>query len=166
MLHRVVPWASGAGPEDEGGSLYVARLYQGAGRHDNPDTYGALYASRLPAGAVAERLQRFRNQTLADTHLAPSPGIRYALVRLDDLRPSRVATHDREVTRPVALRLYEEGFAGFEWWSTIEASWINVTLFAERAMPRLTIAEEPEPLTLQHTAVRDAAEALGIRLAA
>ncbi|MGH2696957.1 MAG: hypothetical protein ACRDIW_08200, partial [Actinomycetota bacterium] len=59
---------------------------------------------------------------------------------------------------------YEEGVAGFEWWSTIEASWINVTLFDDRVAGRLTVVGEPEPLTLDHPAVREAAEAVGVLL--
>jgi hypothetical protein len=82
------------------------------------------------------------------------------------LRPSRVATSEREVTQPMAVTLYEEGVPGFEWWSTIEASWINVTLFEDRVVDRLTLAGEPEPLTLEHPAVREAAEAVGVLLAA
>ena len=82
------------------------------------------------------------------------------------LRPSRVATSEREVTQPMAVTLYEEGVPGFEWWSTIEASWINVTLFEDRVVDRLTLAGEPEPLTLDHPAVREAAEAVGVLLAA
>ena len=82
------------------------------------------------------------------------------------LRPSRVATSEREVTQPMAVTLYEEGVPGFEWWSTIEASWINVTLFEDRVVDRLILAGEPEPLTLDHPAVREAAEAVGVLLAA
>jgi hypothetical protein len=75
-----------------------------------------------------------------------------------------VATHDREATQPIALALYEEGIDGFEWWSTIEASWINVTLFEDRVVERLSLAGDPEPLRLDHPAVREAAEAVGVLL--
>ena len=82
------------------------------------------------------------------------------------LRPSRVATSEREVTQPMAVTLYEEGVPGFEWWSTIEASWINVTLFEDRVLNRLTLAAEPELLTIEHPVVREAADAVGVLLAA
>lgn len=65
----------------------------------------------------------------------------------------------------MALALYEDGLPGFEWWSTIEASWINVTLFEDRVIDKLTLVGEPEPLTLDHPAVRDAADAVGVLLA-
>lgn len=81
-----------------------------------------------------------------------------------DLRPSGVATRDRERTQPIALALYEEGVPGFEWWSTIEASWINVTLFSERVWDRLALVGEPAPLTIEHPAVRAAADAVGVLL--
>ena len=81
------------------------------------------------------------------------------------LRPSRVATGDRTVTQRVAVDLFEEGIPGFAWWSTIEASWSNVTLFAERAVPSLRVDGDPEPLTLRSPSVREAADAVGIRLA-
>jgi RES domain len=81
------------------------------------------------------------------------------------LRPSGVATRDRELTQPLALSIYQEGTQGFEWWSAIEASWINVTLFEDRAVDRLAVAGEPEPLTIDHPVVREAAEAVGVLLA-
>lgn len=46
----------------------------------------------------------------------------------------------------------------------LEVSWTNVTLFAERASPRLRIAGEPEMLSVRHETVRSAADALGVRL--
>jgi hypothetical protein len=81
-----------------------------------------------------------------------------------DLRPSGVATGDRTVTQRMALDVYREGAVGISWWSTIEASWINLTLFAERATERLRLAGEPEPLGPRHPAVREAAEAVGVTL--
>ena len=167
-----------------GGPLFVPRLDQGRGRHDNPETYGALYLSRSNVSPVAELLRDYLGRpvevtrllhegspvslaSINDTDLNP-------LLDLDDprnlvareLRPSGVATREREVTQPLALTIYGEGAAGFEWWSTIEASWINVTLFEDRVTDQLTLAGEPEPLTLEHPAVREAAEAVGILLPA
>jgi hypothetical protein len=132
---------------------------------------------------VAELLMVFRTQPLLAQYLA-AEGFPYALASIDDsavdglldlddprslvgrsLRPSSVATRNRKLTRPMARAIYEEGVPGFEWWSTIEASWINVTLFEDRVVDRLTLAAEPEPLTLDHPAVREAAEAVGVLLA-
>src|SRR5262245_10526952 len=111
MLFRVFPMLSGAATLEPGGPLFVPRERQGAGRHDHPDAYGALYVSRLALSAVAERIQAFRGQALADADLRLVDGSRYALatfdedgldglVDLDDppelsrrtLRPSMVAT--------------------------------------------------------------------------
>jgi hypothetical protein len=133
---------------------------------------------------VAEHLRALRVRTITDRHLLRESG-RLSLAMVDDttlndlldlddprnlvareLRPSGVATRDRKVTQPLALSIYQEGVAGFEWWSTIEASWINVTLFADRVVDRLTVAGEPEPLTLEHPVLREAAEAVGVLLGA
>jgi hypothetical protein len=183
MLYRVFPLIDGAALDRPGGPLYVPRERQGAGRHDQPYAYGALYLSRLALSAVAERIQAFRGQTLTDDDLRFEDGSRYALavfdedgieglIDLDDpaelsrrtLRPSRVATRQRTGTRALALRIFDEGAPGFVWWSTLEASWPNATLFAERAVPRLRLAAEPEPLSVQHSTLRAAAEAIGVRL--
>ncbi len=78
------------------------------------------------------------------------------------LRPSRVATHDRTVTQPIALRIHESGAAGFLWWSTLEASWPNATLFAGRFHP--LAAPSIVALDAEHPAVREAAEFLGLEI--
>ncbi|MBI4729875.1 MAG: RES family NAD+ phosphorylase [Acidobacteria bacterium] len=184
MLYRVFPFRRGAAPTDEGGALHVPRTRQGSGRHDNPDLYGALYVARAPVSAVAERIQAFRGQPLADADLRRADGTHLALASIDDaglglivdlddpqvllersLRPSGVATLDRGVTQTMARALFAEGVAGFEWWSVLEASWGNLTLFAERSVGVLGLPAGPEPLTLGHPALRAAAQALGIRLA-
>lgn len=181
MLYRRFPLVPGAGLRDPGGPLFVPILDQGDGRHDNPDAYGALYLSRMPVSPVAELLSRLRNMTLVPDLLV-SEGFPLALATFDEselglldlddpqnlaghrLRPSGVATHNREQTQSIATRLHEEGQDGFEWWSTIESSWINVTLFAERAVDRLSLVGVSEPLTAGHPLVREAAEAVGVLL--
>lgn len=184
MLYRTFPLDSGANPTEDGGPLFVARSLQGTSRHDNPDRYGALYLSRLPESAVAERIQNHRGRLLTQSHLRRADGRPYALATIDEsaldplpdlddpeellarnLRPSRVATRERPVTQRIALSIFEDGADGFAWWSTLEASWPNVTLFAERAAPKLSIASEPQILTLEHPVVRDAADRLGIAVA-
>ncbi|MGH2739620.1 MAG: RES family NAD+ phosphorylase [Actinomycetota bacterium] len=184
LIFRAFPFFPESPPTEAGGALHIPRKLQGAGRHDNPTAYGAFYASRVPESVIAEHLKTFVGQLVTDDIFVRGDGFRYALAQIDEdrlaslvdlddpavlkertLRPSKVATQERDLTQEIALAIYEEGGDGFEWWSTIEASWINITLFAERAVPRLDVAEEPEPLTLDHPAVRDAADALGIRLA-
>ncbi len=134
--------------------MWVAREHQGEGRHDAPDRYGALYLSESPVSAVAEQLARFRGRQFRPEMLIrrghPLALVRYEvadgldLIDLDDpavlvretLRPSQIATRHRRVTRTTAATLFMEhpAAAGLRWWSTLEASWINVTLFAERAV--------------------------------
>ena len=163
-----------------GGALFVPRSRQGAGRHDNPDHYGALYVSRSAESAVAERIASFRSQELSDEDFLTAGG-QYALAAMEDadlapvpdlddpaelaargLRPSRVASLDRSLTQPIALGLFREGTAGFAWWSTLNSAWPNVTLFAERALRQLRLTAEPEPLTTDHPVVRTVAPLLGV----
>jgi len=181
-LYRCFAWNRGAREDAPDGALWVPRIFQGEGRHDNPDIYGCLYLADRPLSCVAEQLAAFRGQRLtasilrrrglplALAEIALDPAAR--LIDLDDpvvlrrerLRPSRVATRDRSVTQPEALALYQRhpGIAGLRWWSTWEALWTNVTLFEHpvRAI-RLVRAHE---LTLQDPAVLEAADLFGLRI--
>lgn len=177
MLYRVFSWDRGGTPDP----LAVRRDLQGTGRHDNPDLYGAIYLARDPISAVAERIQGFRGQALVDADLQRPHG-RLALATLDDSnfpattdlddprvlvrlrrRPSEIATGDRRITQALALELFSSGGIGLAWWSTLEASWINVTLFDVRLATEPTLADVT-PLTLSHESVRAAADRLGIRV--
>lgn len=186
MLHRLFPWSGGSAPADPGGPLFNPRRQQGSGRHDRPDLYGAIYVSRAEVSAVAEWLAAFRGQQLSAEDFDRTDGRVLALVGFEDddlgdlgevvdldepaelqkrrLRPSRVATHARPVTQQLAGSLFDEGLAGFGWWSTLEASWPNVTLFAERVDGRLVVATEPRPLTIDDPVVAAAAAAVGVQL--
>jgi RES domain len=180
-LWRALPLDRKAKPDEVGGALWFPRLQQGGGRHDNPDLYGCLYVSEEPVAAVAELLAPFRGTG----RLLPSMLIRYGTplalaaleleegvtaVDLDDpatliateLRPSLVATRRREVTQDQAAEIYEAhpNVVGIRWWSTLESSWINWTLF-DRAAGLLGVAATEE-LTLGHPVVNEAAEALGL----
>ena len=130
---------------------------------------------------MAEALQFFRGHSLTTADLR-RPGGRtsalatlelaegLSLVDLDDpeslltrgLRPSRVATGERDVSQQIARGVYSEGAAGLSWWSTIEASWTNLTLFDERCRRALTVAGRPVLLTTKSPELRAAAERLGI----
>ena len=184
MLYRVTRVHPNASPREPGGALHVPRTKQGRGRHDNPDLYGVLYASRSPISAVAERIIRFRGATLEDADLRHPDGSFDALLAIDvervapiidldepremvrrGLRPSTVATRARTPTQELARAIYEEGAPGFAWWSTIEAAWSNVTLFAERAGTSVRMAVKPEALTVDHPAVAEAVEFTGVRVA-
>jgi RES domain len=181
MLHRCFAWDERAGDGDPDGPLWCPRIYQGEGRHDNPERYGCLYLSTSPVSTVVEQLARFRGQRLLPS-LLRRRGLPLALAALeidDDvelidldnpvvlrrerLRPSHVATRDRRVTQAQALALHERHrkAAGVRWWSTYEALWINVTLF-ERAAPRLRV-QSVRALSLDHPTVAEAAEFFGLR---
>lgn len=157
-------------------------MFQGEGRHDNPDVYGCLYLSDRPGSCIAEQLAAFRGQRLTAAMLRRRD-LPLALARLeirdsatlldlDDpsvllrerLRPSQVASRRRSVTQPQALSLYRRHprAAGLRWWSSWEASWVNVTVF-DRAAARLRAIEVTE-LTLDHPSLLDAAETFGLRV--
>ncbi len=182
-LFRVFDWDGRSLGERAGGPLFVHRARQGAGRHDVPELSGAWYLSQSPVAAVAETLQYLRGHTIAAEDFARTGGLRQALAAIDlddgtrpvDLddprellrrrwRPSRVATLHRPTTQAVARAMFDAGAIGFCWWSVLEASWINVTLFHERALPLVSLAGRPRPLSPALEEVREAAERLGIQL--
>jgi hypothetical protein len=177
MLYRVFPWDPDSTPDP----LAVRRDLQGTGRHDNPEHYGAIYLAKEPISAVAERIQGFRGQILVASDLRRPKGRRLALATIDDSalpeltdlddprvlvrlrrRPSRIATGDRRETQSLALDRFAAGDVGLAWWSTLEASWINVTLFDVRVT--IDTVAEVTLLTLSHDSVRAAKDRLGIRV--
>jgi hypothetical protein len=181
ILWRVLPWDPSARPAAPGGALWFPRPFQGTGRHDNPARYGCLYVCEQAEPAIAEALAPFRGTgdlrpelltrmgrplALARLELAPEA----ELVDLDDpvvlaaeaLRPSGVATARRRETQAYAARLFDSHpeAAGLRWWSTLESSWINVTLF-DRAQTSLEL-RSVTPLDVGDDAVRVAARSLGL----
>lgn len=180
-LWRVLPWDPAAPADGPGGALWVPRAFQGTGRHDDRERYGCLYLAEDATSAVAEALAPFRGTgdlgpellarlgrplALADLELDDGA----TLIDLDDpgvlaaeaLRPSIVATGRRTVTQAYAARLHDAHPtpAGLRWWSTLEASWINVTLF-DRALSALAV-REVTTLTMQDEPVLEAATHLGL----
>ena len=180
ILHRCFAWNERAQPDEPDGPLWFPRPFQGAGRHDNPDVYGCLYATEDEASAVVEQLASFRGNRFLPAMLrrrglplavaAIELPDRAELVDLDDpqvladrgLRPSRVATRSRDVTQPQALALYRSSpsSAGIRWWSAFESLWLNVTLF-DRAAPRLRLAGV-RVLARDDAALVEATEFLGL----
>jgi hypothetical protein len=181
ILHRCFAWDQRAPETGADGPLWFPRVYQGEGRHDNPDRYGCLYLSISALSTVVEQLARFRGQhlllsllrrrgrplALAELELADGA----TLVDLDDpvvlrrerLRPSRIATRDWHITQPQALALHDRhrDAAGLRWWSTYEAMWINVTLF-ERAAPQVRV-RSVRALSLEDPTVVEASDFFGLR---
>jgi RES domain len=184
ILHRCFAWDPRAEAAAPGGALWFPRSLQGEGRHDAPERYGCLYASEEPVSAVVEELARFAGTALAAADLRRG-GLPLALaeLRLADsavildldspqvlavagLRPSLVATGERELTQAVAEGLHErlEDSAGLRWWSALESRWRNVTLF-DRARNLLSVGAV-RALELEDEVVGEAAGYLGLRPAA
>ncbi len=181
IVHRCFAWSARARTDEQDGPLWVPRTFQGDGRHDNPDVYGCLYLTGAEVSAVVEQLARFRTQRL-QTALLRRRGLPLALaalalddgaeiVDLDDarvlvrerLRPSAVATRQRQVTQPQARALHTKHprAAALRWWSTFEASWVNYTVF-DRAVATLSIVDV-RALTMEDDSVVAAADYLGLR---
>jgi len=181
IVWRVLPVDPAAATDAAGGPLWFPREYQGAARHDNPEAYGCLYVSQTPVSAVAEALAPFRGRGALTAAMLERAGRALSLVALDlrephglldldepatlaaeGLRPSGVATRVRATTQRDALRLFHghRRATGLRWWSTIEASWINLTIF-DRARRRLRV-RSVELLGAEHEAVRGAAAELGL----
>ena len=183
ILHRAFAWNATARHDAPDGPLWFPRMFQGEGRHDNPDTYGCLYLADRPVSCLVEQLAAFRGQRLSASLLRRRSlplALAYieladaarlldlddpALLRRERLRPSRVATKQRNVTQPQALTLYRRhpDAAGLRWWSTWEALWANVTLF-DRAARALRLVDVRE-LTLDDPTLVEAADLFGLRIA-
>jgi hypothetical protein len=181
ILWRVLPWDPSARPAAPGGALWFPRAFQGSGRQDVPARYGCLYVCETAASAIAEALAPFRGTGDLQQELLARMGRPLALaeleldggatlIDLDDpailsaeaLRPSEVATSRRAATQAYASRLFDAHpvAAGLRWWSTLEASWINVTLF-DRAQRSLAL-RGVRPLVAGDEDVRGAARFLGL----
>ena len=180
-LWRVLPWDPSARPAAPGGALWFPRPFQGTARHDAPARYGCLYVAESATAAVAEALAPFRGAgdlhpdmltrmgrplALAELELAAgSPLLDLddpAVLAAESLRPSAVATRRRATTQAYAARLFDAHpeAAGLRWWSTLEGSWICVTLF-DRAAPALSV-RQVRPVAADDDRVREAARLLGL----
>jgi len=183
ILYRCFAWNPRADADQPDSPLWFPRMFQGEGRHDNPDVYGCMYLADRPVSCVVEQLARFRSQKLAPS-LLNRRGLTLGLAELeltaaarildlDDpaflsrqhLRPSSVATRERAVTQPQALKFYTEDprAAGLSWWSAYEALWTNVTVFDRGAA--LLRVRSVHALTLDDPAVTDAARFFEMRTA-
>jgi hypothetical protein len=182
-FYRVFDWDGISRGSQLGGPLYVPRARQGSGRHDIPQEDGVLYTSLSATSAVAEAIQFYRNEILDDRDFEIHEDMHQALfhikaisrLHLADLTdpqelvrraitPTQVATHDRSMTQRLALELYQEGLDGFLWWSTLEASWTNATLFQSRAIKKLRLVQKSKRLTTKLPELMEAARFLNIRL--
>jgi RES domain len=180
-LWRTVPLDRSVAVGEPGGPLWFPRAQQGHGRHDNPDLYGCLYVAEDAVSAIAEPLAAFRGRGQLTASMLMQVGRPLALVELalpdgatvvdlddpdvlaaEQLRPSRIATRSRRVTQGLAADLFHAhpDAVALRWWSILEASWINWTLF-DRAAEALELIDETE-LRLDDPVVREAAALLGL----
>jgi hypothetical protein len=182
ILYRCFAWDERVRNTQPDGPLWFPRVFQGDGRHDNPDVYGCMYLADRAVSSIVEQLARFRGQRLtppllrrrglplglAEIELSDSA----QLINLDDpatlvresLRPSVVATRHRDVTQPQARTIYERHpqAAGLSWWSSYEALWTNVTVF-ERAQDMLNLSSV-RALEIGDHAVAEAAHYFELRV--
>jgi hypothetical protein len=179
---RVFPW----NPEADEGDAFSPSFVpggQGYGRFDLPDAdVGVRYFAESPEHAVAEKLVRLRNQSMDEADLLEY-GLSLALVdvrvevpvtrEIADLcsasalhslgiAPDETAYHDRRTTQAISQRIHAAGFAGLRWWSGFRGEWHTVVLYTERISRAALAFGTPDPLRLDHPAVREAADQLGI----
>lgn len=172
---RVLNWNPTASNSSNNGHPLYIWPRQGAGRVDDPEhDYLILYVGDSAAGAIAEAFGNYPQwtSTILDPPPAAPAGTAKALVRytgdpevldLDDpytlqdwsLRPSGVVSRERACTQRWARAMYETGeYAGISWWSFYEPRWAS---FGFWDASQLTVDGAPEPLTLAHPALLEAA---------
>ncbi|NJD18758.1 MAG: RES domain-containing protein [Gemmatimonadetes bacterium] len=178
---RVFPWDPEALPGARFSPPHVPEP-TGRGRFDLPrDLSPVLYLAETGAHAVGEMLQAWRGQRLRPAHLIRA-GFPLALVevrvppasvgRLADLcdpdhlaatgtAPDTTASRSRERTQPIARAAWDAGRHGLRWWSSFWGDWHTIVLFTRRVGGKLRLGE-PEVLTLEHPAVKEAADLLGM----
>ncbi len=62
ILYRCFAWNRDARNDAADGPLWFPRIFQGDGRHDNPDVYGCLYLADRAVSCIVEQLAPFRGQ--------------------------------------------------------------------------------------------------------
>jgi hypothetical protein len=155
-LWRVFPWDASAkmGEAFSAGSV-APRTAQGGGRFDLRDLTSVLYLATSVAHGYAEVLRRFPTIKLAKAHLVHASGHPLASASVDlplalfeslpDLADGAVLDRygiradtlalpptRRTETQAVARTLWDDGQAGFRWWSAFHGEWHSTILFAAR----------------------------------
>ena len=64
----------------------------------------------------------------------------------------------------ISRSLFDENISGFTWWSTLNSSWENVTLFKKRIIDNITIEGDIVPLNTQLLVLMEAVDILRIRI--
>lgn len=175
-LWRVFPWDASAKVGEAFSVRSVApRTLQGGGRFDLPELTSVLYLGTSAAHGYAELFRRWPTIRLREDHLYSANGHRLACVPVDlpldfhrdlpDLADG--ATLDRygiradtlalpptrrAETQAVARTLWDDGRAGFRWWSAFHGEWHSTVLFVERVpadalsfgTPRYAAVDDPD----------------------
>lgn len=182
LVHRVFAYLSTARTGEPGHPEYL-HSPQGKGRWDNPEHYTVWYVAESATGAIAEVFADLDvwSESMFDAPFLPGArrtlGIYHvpddlAVFDLDDpqnlvdlaLRPTQVVQRNRSASQAVALRVFNQVtsdgvrvWAGMRWWSVHRPQWKLLALWDRETTPRVADVEE---LTLDHPAIRDAAETL------
>jgi hypothetical protein len=109
----------------------------------------ALVSARLPAGAGEEIADLTDGATLA------------AL----GIRADHLASRERRRTQAISRTVHTAGYAGLRWWSVLHGDWHTTVVFLDRIPLEQIEFGTPEPLSLAHPAVQEAAAALGLKVA-
>ncbi|HEY0025219.1 MAG TPA: RES family NAD+ phosphorylase [Longimicrobium sp.] len=185
-LWRVFPWdpAARAGAPFSVQS-FAPRHAQGGGRFDLRDLTSVLYLATSAAHAYAEVLRGFPNTRLTDDHLVHASGHRLASVTVDiplalydglpDLAVGEVLDRygvradtlalpptRRAQTQAVARLVWDDGQAGFRWWSAFHGEWHSTVLFMERVKLDATVFGPPRPASLSDPDVLTGAREAGM----
>jgi RES domain len=192
VLWRAFPWDRDAPEGGPFSVRSVAPPHlQNYGRFDLHGRPSVLYLAQTPGHAVAEVLRGLKRHP-ADPHrhlLQPEDllgaGHPRAIVpvrlppevadRVPDfgcgevlerfgVRADQLCSRDRRVTQAAARRIYDhpDRVPGFFWWSAFHGDWHVLLLFLDRVGLHALEFGEPEIVTLEHAAVREAAEVLGL----
>jgi hypothetical protein len=192
VLWRAFPWDRDAPEGGPFSVRSVAPPHlQNYGRFDLHGRPSVLYLAQTPAHAVAEVLRGLKRNPadplrhrLTDADLTGA-GLPRAIVpvrlppdladRVPDfacgetlerfgVRADELCSRERRVTQAAARRIHDhpDAVPGFFWWSAFHGDWHVLLLYLDRAGLDVLEWGEPEIVTVEHPAVREAAEVLGL----
>lgn len=185
MLWRVFPYDRKAKAGQPFSSSYTP-INQGSGRFDIPQHSPVLYLAESPVHALAEVLQGLRNQSI-DKHDLIRFGFQLAIVAVEitnhsildlcdpvnllayDIRPDSIASNNFKQTQGIATTVFENGFSGLRWWSSLSGDWHSTVVFTNRVFlddPRGCAIrfDEPVPIEVNSPELIAMADSLSIKI--
>lgn len=183
-LWRVFPWNPRAAEGEKFSAAFVPTA-QGKGRFDIvASALGVLYLAEIPEHAIAENLQKYRNQgepledadlilwnhRLARVPVTVNAAVWSDIVDLCDpsvlakhqIHPDATAARTRTTSQGIANNLFDAGLTGLRWWSGFFGEWHTVVLFRDRLPPGALTFGTPVPLTLSDPHLIEATRLLDI----